>query len=55
MCLLKWCLYFKGDILPTVGGGTAVCFNDVETVTHESPVSQPREKRPSQPDDEVAI
>ncbi|GMS95788.1 hypothetical protein PENTCL1PPCAC_17963 [Pristionchus entomophagus] len=27
----------KGDCIPTAGGGTAVCFNIIEKVTHHSP------------------
>ncbi|GMT24214.1 hypothetical protein PFISCL1PPCAC_15511, partial [Pristionchus fissidentatus] len=27
----------KGDCIPTSGGGTAVCFNDIEKLTHNSP------------------
>ncbi|GMT25328.1 hypothetical protein PFISCL1PPCAC_29022, partial [Pristionchus fissidentatus] len=27
----------KGDCIPTAGGGTAVCFNDIEYLTHEDP------------------
>uniref|UniRef100_A0A914UWX3 Kinesin-like protein Kif23 Arf6-interacting domain-containing protein n=1 Tax=Plectus sambesii TaxID=2011161 RepID=A0A914UWX3_9BILA len=27
----------KGDVIPTAGGGSAVLFNDIERLTHESP------------------
>ena len=28
---------YKGDVIPTVGGGRQVVFNDVEVLTQESP------------------
>lgn len=30
----------QGECIPTAGGGTAVLFNDVECLTHESPASK---------------
>merc|ERR1712025_1008337 len=36
----------KGDVIPTVGGGKQVVFNDVEVLTQESPVkADPARKR----------
>ncbi|GMR49055.1 hypothetical protein PMAYCL1PPCAC_19250, partial [Pristionchus mayeri] len=34
----------KGDCIPTAGGGTAVCFNDIEHLSHETP-GETMEKR----------
>ncbi|CAI2352078.1 unnamed protein product [Caenorhabditis sp. 36 PRJEB53466] len=30
----------KGDVIPTASGGTAVFFNDIEKLTHESPTTR---------------
>ncbi|KAF8373705.1 hypothetical protein PRIPAC_80134 [Pristionchus pacificus] len=38
---------FKGDCIPTAGGGTAVCFNDVEHLSHEAPGQSIGKKRKS--------
>ncbi|GMS96721.1 hypothetical protein PENTCL1PPCAC_18896 [Pristionchus entomophagus] len=35
----------KGDCIPTAGGGTAVCFNDIEHLSHESAKADPVGKR----------
>lgn len=36
---------YKGDIIPTCGGGAQVVFNDVECLKQRSPVNSPRRKR----------
>lgn len=39
---------FKGDVVPTVGGGAQVIFNDVECLRQYSPSKSPNSrKRPS--------
>lgn len=38
---------FKGDIIPTCGGGAQVIFDDVECLKQKSPVPSPNRKRPS--------
>lgn len=38
---------YKGNVIPTCGGGAQVVFNDVECLKQRSPVSSPRRKRPS--------
>lgn len=38
---------FQGDCIPTAGGGTAVCFNDVEHLSHEAPGQSIGKKRKS--------
>ena len=35
---------YKGDVIPTVGGGRQVVFNDVEVLTQESPEKQDRKR-----------
>ena len=35
---------YKGDVIPTVGGGRQVVFNDVEVLTQESPDKQDRKR-----------
>ena len=35
---------YKGDVIPTVGGGRQVVFNDVEVLTKESPDKQDRKR-----------
>ncbi|XP_061185396.1 kinesin-like protein KIF23 isoform X2 [Saccostrea echinata] len=42
---------YKGDCLPTAGGGTAVVFNDVETLKQTSPGSRKRRSSCPQPQD----
>lgn len=42
---------YKGECLPTAGGGTAVVFNDVETLTQTSPGSRKRRSSCPQPQD----
>ena len=36
---------YKGDVIPTVGGGRQVVFNDVEVLTQESPERRKSGKR----------
>ncbi|KAJ9578772.1 hypothetical protein L9F63_004980, partial [Diploptera punctata] len=36
---------YKGDVVPTVGGGAQVIFNDVETLKQQSPTAVPTRKR----------
>lgn len=38
---------FKGNIIPTCGGGAQVVFDDVECLKQKSPVPSPNRKRPS--------
>lgn len=38
---------YKGNVIPTCGGGAQVVFNDVECLKQRSPVTSPRRKRPS--------
>lgn len=38
---------FKGNIIPTCGGGAQVVFDDVECLKQKSPVTSPNRKRPS--------
>lgn len=38
---------YKGNVIPTCGGGAQVIFNDVECLKQRSPVTSPRRKRPS--------
>ncbi|KAL5019545.1 hypothetical protein ScPMuIL_002437 [Solemya velum] len=40
---------YKGDVLPTAGGGAAVVFNDLETLRQTSP-PRPRKRRSSCPE-----
>ena len=42
---------FQGDCHPTAGGGTAVVFNDVETLKQTSPGSRKRRSSCPQPQD----
>ena len=35
---------YKGDMIPTVGGGRQVVFNDVEVLTQESPEKLDRKR-----------
>ena len=35
---------YKGDVIPTVGGGQQVVFNDVEVLTQESPEKLDRKR-----------
>lgn len=37
---------FKGNIIPTCGGGAQVVFDDVECLKQKSPVPSPNRKRP---------
>lgn len=41
---------YKGNVIPTTGGGAQVVFNDVECLTQKSPVTSPTRKRPSDSD-----
>lgn len=36
---------FQADVVPTVGGGAQVIFNDVETLKQQSPTTTPSRKR----------
>lgn len=39
---------YKGNVIPTCGGGAQVVFNDVECLKQKSPIASPRRlKRPS--------
>ncbi|XP_017071631.1 kinesin-like protein KIF23 [Drosophila eugracilis] len=38
---------YKGNVIPTCGGGAQVVFNDVECLKQKSPVHSPTRKRPS--------
>lgn len=38
---------YKGDVIPTTGGGAQVIFNDVECLKQMSPSGSPSRKRPS--------
>lgn len=38
---------YKGNIIPTCGGGAQIVLNDVECLKQRSPVTSPRRKRPS--------
>lgn len=38
---------YKGNVIPTCGGGAQVVFNDVECLKQRSPVVSPRRKRSS--------
>lgn len=38
---------YKGNVIPTTGGGAQVIFNDVECLKQLSPVTSPQRKRPS--------
>ncbi|XP_017135388.1 kinesin-like protein KIF23 [Drosophila miranda] len=38
---------YKGNVIPTCGGGAQVVFNDVECLKQKSPVHSPSRKRPS--------
>lgn len=38
---------YKGNVVPTSGGGAQVIFDDVECLKQKSPVSSPNRKRPS--------
>ena len=42
---------FQGDVIPTAGGGSAVVFNDVETLKQTSPGSRKRRSSCPQPED----
>lgn len=42
---------YKGNIIPTCGGGAQVVFDDVECLKQKSPVTSPYRKRPSTEDD----
>lgn len=35
---------FKGDVVPTTSGGAQVIFNDIETLTQDSPIKGPAPK-----------
>lgn len=38
---------YKGNVIPTTGGGAQVVFDDVECLKQSSPVTSPQRKRPS--------
>ncbi|EDW34763.1 GL12840 [Drosophila persimilis] len=38
---------YKGNVIPTCGGGAQVVFNDIECLKQKSPVHSPTRKRPS--------
>lgn len=38
---------YKGNVIPTCGGGAQVVFDDVECLKQKSPVPSPNRKRPS--------
>ncbi|XP_017494036.1 PREDICTED: kinesin-like protein KIF23 [Rhagoletis zephyria] len=38
---------YKGNVIPTCGGGAQVVFDDVECLKQKSPVTSPNRKRPS--------
>lgn len=46
---------YKGNVIPTCGGGAQVVFNDVECLKQKSPVHSPTRKRPSNGTLSVAV
>lgn len=44
---------FKGNIIPTCGGGAQVVFDDVECLKQKSPVPSPNRKRPINADNGI--